>query len=113
MVATNEDAVLIVQLMRWGTEMGLEESLSAIFADGFDPKTAPMDDPSVRTVLTFGETVGALVKHQVLDKGLLRDIFWIDGIWTRVASHAYAAREMEGEASLYENFEALVGELGA
>jgi hypothetical protein len=107
MTATNQDAVLMVQLMRWGSEMGLNESLSAIFAEGFDPATAAMDDASVRTVLTFGETVGALVKHHVLDKGLLSDIFWIDGIWSRVRAHAYAAREMEGEPSLYENFEAL------
>ena len=98
----------MVQLMRWGTEMGLDESLRVIFGPGFDPETASMEDPAVAKVLSFGETVGALVKHGLLDKELLADIFWIDGIWAKVASHALKAREHEAEPRLYENFEALL-----
>jgi hypothetical protein len=52
--------------------------------------------------------VGALVKHNVLDRDLIRDVYWFDGLWTRVSPHAVAAREQENEPSLYENFEALV-----
>lgn len=108
MVATYEDANLLVQLMRWGTEMGLDGALAAIFDEGFDPETAPMNDESVRIVLTFGETVGALVKNDVLNRELLRDVLWIDGIWPKVSRHALAAREMTKEPTLYEHFEALV-----
>jgi hypothetical protein len=108
MVATREDAALMVQLMRWGSEMGLDDSLRVIFGPGFDPATASMEDPAVAKVLTFGETVGAFVKHGLLDKDLLVDIFWIDGIWSKVGQHALKAREHEGEPRLYENFEALV-----
>jgi hypothetical protein len=67
-----------------------------------------MEDPNVRRILFFGEAVGALVKHHVLDLGLVRDVYWFDGLWSRVAHHALAAREEENEPSLYENFEALV-----
>jgi hypothetical protein len=107
MVATYEDAQLVVQLMRWDTALGLDEALSAMFQESFDPDTAPMDDPNIRKVLTFGETVGALVKHKVLDLELIRDVYWFEGIWQKVAPHALSAREMENEPSLYENFEAL------
>jgi hypothetical protein len=108
MVASREDAALMTQLMRWGTEMGLDESLRVIFGPSFDPETASMEDPAVAKVLSFGETVGAFVKHGLLDKDLLLDIFWIDGMWSKVGQHALRAREHEGEPSLYENFEALV-----
>jgi hypothetical protein len=108
MVASREDAALMVQLMRWGTEMGLDESLRVIFGPGWDPETASMEDPAVERVLSFGETAGALVKHGLLARELLVDIFWIDGMWSKVGPHALKAREHEGEPSLYENFEALV-----
>jgi hypothetical protein len=113
MVATYDDANLLIQTMRWGTEMGLDDAMAAIFDEGFDPETAPMDNPSVRIVLSYGETVGALVKNDVLNRDLLLDIFWADGIWPRVSRHALAAREQAGDARLYEHFEALVANSGS
>ena len=107
MVATYEDAGLIVQLMRWGSEMGLQESLAALFSPDFDAADGAKDSEDVRKVLFFGETVGALVKHNVLDRALLNDLLWIEGIWAQVAAHALYAREQSGVALLYENFEAL------
>jgi hypothetical protein len=112
MVATYEDAGLLVQLLRWDTEMGLEASMSAVFDDSFDAEKAAPDDPNIRKILFFGEAVGALVKNNVLDLGLVRDVYWFDGLWSRVAPHAMAAREHENEPSLYENFELLVSKKG-
>jgi hypothetical protein len=108
MVATYDDANVLLQVMRWGTEMGLEEAEAYLFSEDFNPETEPMDSPQVRKVLYWGEAVAALVKHGVLDKGLLLDIMWADGLWSRVGHHALAARAHENEPSLYENFEALV-----
>jgi hypothetical protein len=108
MAATYEDAGLLVQLLRLDAEMGLDDAMSAVFSPTFDPETASMEDPSVRKILFFGEAVGALVKHNVLDLGLIRDVYWFDGLWGKVGSHALAARAEENEPSLYENFEALV-----
>jgi hypothetical protein len=107
MVATYDDAGLIVQLMRWGTEMGLQESLAALFSPDFDAEDGSKDNPDVRKVLFFGETVGTLVKHNVLDRALLIDLLWIEGIWAQVDAFALHAREQSGVALLYENFEAL------
>jgi len=93
--------------MRWNAESGVDEALGALFNPGFDPLTAAQDDENVRKVLTFGETVGALVRHHVLDAELISDVYWWEGIWRRVSHHALFAREDSGEPRLYENFEAL------
>jgi hypothetical protein len=108
MTATYDDAALVVQLLRWDTEAGVGEALSVIFSDSFDAEKVAPDDINVRKVLMFGEAVGALVKNNVLDRDLIRDVYWFDGIWSRVKSHALATREQAHEPTLYENFELLV-----
>lgn len=107
MVAKHEDAMVLIQLSRWGTELGLEDAMKEIFADGFDPGDGSSQNESVRKVLNFGETVGSLVKHKVLDWDLLSDLFWIDGMWRQVRAHAKYQRQRTGEPRLYEHFEAL------
>jgi hypothetical protein len=107
MPATYDDANLVMQIVRWGTEMGLNEAVVAVLADDFDPEAAGSDDPSVRKVLNFGEVVGTFVKQGVLDRGLVTDLWWIEGLWSKVAPAALRSRAAHGEARLYENFEAL------
>jgi hypothetical protein len=62
----------------------------------------------VAKVLSFGETIGTFVKHDLLDGELVWDLIWVEGIWPKVSRHVFAAREEEHEPRLYENFEALV-----
>ena len=107
MAATNEDAVLVVQIVRWGTEMQLDEAVAELFADGFDPESASVDTPAVRKILSFGETVGTLVKQGLLNRDLVLDLWWVQGIWARVGPAAMRQREKFGEPRLYENIEAL------
>jgi hypothetical protein len=107
MAATHEDAALVVQIVRWGSEMGLDEAAHSLFAEGFDAEAASVDDPAVRKMLAFGETVGTLVKHGVLDRDLVVDLWWIDGTWARVGPAARRERERLDEPRLYENIEAL------
>jgi len=107
MGATYDDAAVVLQLVRWGTEMGLDEAAHAVFSDGFDPETASVDHVHVRKLLNFGETVGTLVKHEILDRVLAEDLWWIDGSWKRVGPAARRERERLGEPRLYENFDAL------
>jgi hypothetical protein len=107
MAATQEDAALVMQLLQWGTAMGLEEAATALFAGAFDPEAASAGDAPVTTMLAFGETVATFVKHDVLDEGLARDLWWLDGVWGRVGPAARRERERLAEPRLYENFEAL------
>lgn len=106
-MADHHDAALIVSLSAWGTAMGLEEAFASVFADDFDPGSADAADAPVRRVLQFGETVGTLCRHGVLDQALVRDWLWVEGLWQRVGPAALAARERFGEPRLFENFEAL------
>lgn len=105
--ATHEDATLLVQLAQWGAMIDLGPALGAIFDDEFDPDSAESGDPPVRTILAYGETIGTLVKHDVLDRALVLDWLWVQGLWERVGSAARRAREQLGSDALYENVEAL------
>jgi hypothetical protein len=107
MPTTYDDAKLVVQLLRWGAEIDLPSALGEVISDDFDSEKANANDPAVRTLLHFGETVGTFVKRGVLDHGLVDDLWWIEGLWARVGPAALRQREKMGEPRLYENFEAL------
>lgn len=107
MAATKEDAQLIVQLTRWGTELKLEEAFQRVMADDFDSAAVSAREPEITRLLNFGETVGTLVKWGLLDRGLVLDLWWAQGAWERVGPAARRERERLHEARLYENFEAL------
>lgn len=107
MPATYDDANLVMQIVRWGTELGLPDALKDILADDFDPDTASIDDAAVQKALAFGETVGTFVKQGVLDRGLVMDLWWVEGLWARVGQAARRQRDHLGEPRLWENFEKL------
>ncbi len=104
---THNDAQLMIQIAQWGTSMGLDTAMSRVFDDSFDPESAEARDEGVRTLLMLGESIGTLVKHDLLSPELVNDWLWIAGIWSRVGPAALRAREKLGEPRLYENFEAL------
>ena len=71
-MATSEDANLVMQIVRWSTDMGLDEAMLEIFSDGYDPndvsspicldgyrtarwKASPLGDPT-----QIGNGLGAL-----------------------------------------------------
>ena len=107
MAATNDDANLIVQLAQWGAMMDIQDAVGRVFDDGFDAESASANDEAVRTILYFNETIGTLVKNDLLDRGLVLDWLWVSGLWDRVGPAVTRAREQFGVAELYENFEAL------
>ena len=107
MAGRRDDAVLLVELAKWGSMIGLPEASRTIFADDFDAESAEALDPHVQTVLVFHETVGTLVKNNLMDRELVLDWLWVSGAWDRVASAALEARAAAGVPQLWENFEAL------
>jgi hypothetical protein len=102
-----QDAQLMVQLMQWGTSMGLQKHMATLLDPSFDPETASPFDPAITTVLSFGESLATLVKHELISRELVYDWLWVSGMWGRVRPAAMRAREATGEPRLYENFEAL------
>jgi hypothetical protein len=105
---TVSDAQLMIQIAQWGTSLGVEEAMPQLFADDFDPDTAnAMDNPAVRKMLMFGESIATLTKHDLLSTKLVNDWLWIEGMWSRVGPAALKHRARFNEPRLYENFEAL------
>ena len=105
---THDDAQLMIGIAQWSTARGIPEAMPALFDESFDPDTADaLIDKPVRTMLMFGESVGTLVKHDLLSAELVHDWLWIEGLWARVGPAARRQREKFGEPRLYENFEAL------
>ena len=107
MAGTKEDAQLIVQLAQWGAMMDLGSALAIVFDEQFDPETATTNDEGVRDVLYFTETLGTLVKNDLLNRELTLDWFAVAALWERLAPAALRAREQYGVPQIYENFEAL------
>jgi hypothetical protein len=110
MAGSREDAALIVELAKWASMSGLPEAGRVIFSDDFDPESADALDPHIQAVLTFNETVGTLVKNDLLDRELVLDWLWVAGAWDRVSAAALEARAKAGEPELWANFEALAAE---
>jgi hypothetical protein len=107
MAGTHDDAVLLVELAKLAAISGVAEASRAIFADSFDPERAEASDPNVSKVLGFNETLGTLVKNDLLDRDLVYDWLWVRGVWDRVAPAANRARAASGVPQLFENFEKL------
>jgi hypothetical protein len=106
-MADRQDGALLVQLAQWGSTMGIEEAMHAVWAEDFDPEAASADDILVARVLTWGETIGTLTKNGLLDTDLVLDWLWVSGLWSRVGPAALKLRERHGVPEMYENFEAL------
>lgn len=106
-MANREDGTLLVQLAQWGSMMGIEEAQQAVWADGFDPQTASVEDVLVSRILVWGETIGTLTKNGLMDVDLVLDWLWVSGVWSRVGPAAVKMREKHGVPELYANFEAL------
>ena len=105
---TREDAQLLMQIVQWGTTLGIQDAMPELFSDDFDPHTADaIEHEAVRTILMFGETIATLTKRDLLSTELVTDWLWVEGLWSRVGPAALRAREKFGEQRLYENFEAL------
>ena len=105
---TREDATLMIQISQWMATLGVQDQMPKLWADGFDPETADPQSEPVRIALAVMETIGTLVKHDLLSRELVQDWMWIDGIWGRVGPAALKSRAEAGEPRLFENFEALV-----
>ena len=101
MPATHDDAILMIELAKWGSMSGVDEAIRELFGEGFDVETAEVSDPSVAAMLKFGETIGTLVKHGLINRELVYDWMWVEGTWAKVAPAAKRARSKAGVSQLF------------
>jgi hypothetical protein len=108
-MATHDDAMLMMQILRWGEESGATEAAHRMMLEhpGGEPTDKDASDPDVFRMLMLGETMGTFTKQGLLDPGLVHDLWAVDWTWQVVGAAAKAQREQVGEPRLWENFEAL------
>jgi hypothetical protein len=107
MAGSHNDAILMVELSKFGALSGVPEAAQTIFAADFDPDAVELTDPPVWKVLGFFETIATLVKNDLLDRELVYDWLWVAGAWARVGPAAKRARARLGVDYLYANVEEL------
>jgi hypothetical protein len=90
--------------------INFQDATARLWADDFDPETAEISDQAVRTSLYFHETLGTLVKNDLLDGDLVRDWLYVKGAWEKVGPVAIRTREKLGVPQMFENFEALAND---
>jgi hypothetical protein len=112
---THEDALVVVQLARWNTELGVTESIgflrSGQFDDwqGFKSRHGPGTEgyEHLVKICQFYETVGTLWKHGLINETLLFDWLGISPIWELVKPLVEGDRADRGVTGLWDNFEAM------
>jgi hypothetical protein len=112
---THEDALVLIQLARWSTELDITQSLGFLrgghFDDwqGFKSRHGPGTEgyEHLVRISQFFETVSTLWKHGLINETLLFDWLDISSTWELVKPLALGDRADRGVPGLWENFEAL------
>jgi len=109
-MATHDDAMLMMEILRWGQESGATDAAHRLMLENpSGPTDRTAEDPDVFKILMLGETMGTFTQQGVLDAGLVHDLWAVGWTWSVVGPAALAQREQVGEPRLWENFEALAG----
>lgn len=113
---THQDAMLLLELMQWGSTIGMREASSWVWSGQYISDYSEFIEKYPRgteqyllasTICAFFETVGTFYKHGLLNGDLLFDWAGVSFMWDRVKGYALGKRAEEGNPRLYEHFEAL------
>ncbi len=119
---THEDAQLLVQLARLNVASGCPEAGDFMWSDAFisdyDEFKAKFPIGSkefgyIRTLAGFYETVGTLVKNELINEDLVLDWLAVHMVWNRLEGLLTGMRDEAGEPRLWENFQALAARVPA
>ncbi len=111
---TQTDANLLVDLAQLQCSMGISEATNWMHSDKFRRNfgefiqlypAGSREFELVIRVLNFGETVGTLYKHHLINEDLLFDWLAVSMHWRLVEDIVAGIRSKENNTSLYENFE--------
>lgn len=113
---TYEDAHLMVQLVRWGTETGLNEATVFVLSDDFledfeeFEKKYPLGSQEHRyamNICNWHESLAAFWVNGLMSEKLINDMVAVVMVWARIKNFALGIRDKYGNPSIYEHFEAL------
>jgi hypothetical protein len=107
MMATRDDAALIMEILKWSTDAGAMDATLALMSADFDAAAATATDRDAFVLLMMGETIGTFTKRGMLDADLVDDLWAPQMVWARVGRAALRQREQAGVPRLWEDFEVL------
>ena len=108
MASAHKEARVMIDIMRFGNEIGVTQAMDEIWADDFNPEDPGSHSGAVRTLLYYGETIGTFVKSGAISSRLVHDLMWVEGLWQKCGPFALAHRTKMYNEALWENIEALV-----
>ena len=113
---TQDDANIMLQLLRWGAAEKVQEAMNWIWSDSFIEdydefvnKYPPGSDEYGKATKVCGwfESIGTLYKQGLLNGELLFDWIAVKLPWSRLEKFAHGVRKKSGEPRLYENSESM------
>jgi len=113
---TYNDANVMLQLARWGSEAGLQDAYSFLWSDEFEEdfeafeKKYPwgtQERKYAMVICGWYESLAALWVNGLLNEKLISDWVAVAMVWDRIKNYALGIRERTGEPKIYEHFEAL------
>ena len=117
---TYEDANLMLQLIRWGTEAGLNDAMSFLWSDDFEEDYekfqqkypwGTQEQKYANLVCGWNESLAALWVNGLMNEKLISDWIAVTMVWNRIKNYAIGFREQSGNPKIYEHFEALANAL--
>ena len=114
--SARDDASALIQLATLHAQLQVSAGLDVLWRSDFpnDPYTidawfAPGTDGrrGLEAVLSFFQTVGTLVRHDLIDPAVCRDFARADLVWARIGPMALAERSRTGDETMWANFELL------
>lgn len=111
-----EEANLMIQLLRWGSEIGTNEASNFLWSDAYEEDFesfkekypwGTQEQKHVTNLCGWYESLAALWVNGLISEKLVSDWLAVGMVWDRIKNHALGFREQSGNPQIYEHFEAL------
>jgi hypothetical protein len=111
-----EEANLMIQLLRWGSETGFSEASNFLWSDEFEEDYeafkqkypwGSQEQKYASQLCGWYESLGALWVNELISEKLIGDWFAVAMVWERIKNYALGIREQSGNPGIHEHFEAL------
>jgi hypothetical protein len=119
---TYDDANVMIQLARWGSQARLQDASNFLWSDDFEKDFeaftekfpwGTQEQKYATLICGWYESLAALWVNGLLNEKLIGDWLAVDMVWDQIKNYALGIREKSGNPRIYEHFEALAKAIAA
>jgi hypothetical protein len=119
---TYDDANVMIQLARWGSQARLQDASNFLWSDDFEKDFeaftekfpwGTQEQKYATLICGWYESLAALWVNGLLNEKLIGDWLADDMVWDQIKNYALGIREKSGNPRIYEHFEALAKAIAA